>query len=85
MLYLSECIALLHGPVLWRYALALTQPMPRVQIVRQGHLLPFGLAVISLLLMPNRLALNQWLGAAGLLNVGGYAVAILRQLNRHEQ
>gem|GEM_PF-5464202 len=65
LLYLSKCLGLLHGPVLWQYALALTQPVPQVPLLRQGHLIPFGLAVISLLLVPDRSVVNQWLGAAG--------------------
>ena len=85
LLYLSECVGLLHGPVLWQYTHALTQPVPRLLIGRQGHLIPFGLAILLLSFLTDHPPVNQWLAAAGLLSVGGYSVAILYLLNHHEK
>jgi AraC-like DNA-binding protein len=85
LLYLSECIGLLHGAVLWQYTLALTQPHLPLQLLRQGHFIPFILALLLVSILPNQPILNQILAAAGLLSMVIYAMAILRQLNRHEK
>jgi len=85
LLYLSEGATLLHGPLLWLYTLALTSPAQSRRNAVFTHLAPFLLAVGALLLLPNREALNLSLGALGLLSILAYALAILRQLNRHER
>ncbi|WP_128546773.1 helix-turn-helix domain-containing protein [Larkinella soli] len=85
LLSLSECTGLLHGPVLWHYTLALTRPGTRLKIPANGHLLPFAVAGLCLPPFAHRPEVHQVTAAAGILSVGGYALAVLKELNRHRR